>query len=75
MGDDERRAMLAQHRSHRLIEAGPIPKFQRETSSARARRVPQEFIDCFKIFFGGAKVRRKLQEDGSEFLLQNKHAF
>jgi len=32
MGNDERRATLAQHGSHRLIEAGPIPKFQRETS-------------------------------------------
>src|SRR5713101_3679877 len=43
--NDECRAMFAPNRLHLLSEAGPIPKFQRKTSRARASCVSQEFID------------------------------
>ena len=63
--------MAAQESQHRRIEAGPIAKFQRETSRTIMACVSEEFVDALEIRFGRSKVCGKLQQDRSQFLFQN----
>src|SRR5271155_4684278 len=67
--------MAAQELQHLRLKARSIAKFQRKTSRSVAAGIAEEFVDALEIRVRRAKVRGKLEQDRSQFLLQSVDAF
>src|SRR5579872_5980735 len=74
MRDDQRRAMLAQLREHRLGKTRLMAKFHREPD-AILRGVAEEILDAPQILVVAFEAGRELQQDGPEFMLQSSCTF